>query len=119
MKNLSLTGLLLLVFALLFLELPQNGFSDLFSISLTDSVNIVDTISNSIIVPAKGLNVPGTTPDTRAPSTVMDDGIPIGVVVPNNFNGVVIYDQNESASSSKFVLVSQVINITPINGTAG
>ncbi|MGQ0791324.1 MAG: hypothetical protein ACT4NJ_03760 [Nitrosopumilaceae archaeon] len=119
MKNLLLTGVLLLVFTLLFLELPQNGFSDLFSISLTDSVNIVDTISKSIIVPAKGLNVPGTTPDTRAPSTVMGDGIPIGVVVPNNFNGVVIYDQNESALSSKFILVSQVINITPINGTAG
>ena len=49
----------------------------------------------------------------------MDDGIPIGVVVPPNFNGVMIYTQNETATSSKYTLVSQVINIIPINGAAG
>lgn len=119
MKNLLLTGVLLLVFTLLFLEFSQNAFSDLFPINLTDSTNVIDSISKTTIVGAKGLNVPGTTPDRRAPSTVMDDGIPIGLVVPVNFNGKIVFSQNETAVSSKYVLVSQVMNIIPINGTAG
>jgi hypothetical protein len=39
--------------------------------------------------------------------------------VPVNFNGVIIFAQNETATSSKYTLVSQVTNIIPINGTAG
>ena len=108
-----------IIFTLLLFGLSQNAFSDLFPISLTDSVNIMDSISKSISVLAKGANVPGNNPDTKAPSTVMDDGIPIGLVVPSNFNGVIVFTQNETSTSSKYTLVSQVMNIIPINGTAG
>ncbi len=120
MKNLWLTGLVILVFTLLFLEFSQNAFSVLSSNLLSNSATFVDSISKTIIVVAKGSNIkPGTTPDTRAPSTVMDDGIPIGLVLPANFNGEIIFTQNETATSSKYTLVSQVMNIIPINGTAG
>src|SRR3990172_6483905 len=87
----------------------------------SNTLTVVNLAANSpsLGVIAKGSNVPGTTPETRAPSTVMNDGIPIGVVVPPNFDGVMIYDQAETATSSKYILVSQVVNITPVNGTAG
>jgi len=100
-----------------------NKVTDLIYVTnqFSDTLTVVNLAANSpsLGVIAKGSNVPGTTPETRAPSTVMNDGIPIGVVVPPNFDGVMIYDQEESATSSKYILVSQVVNITPVNGTAG
>jgi hypothetical protein len=112
------------IFALLLFSIPQNTEAGIppplpLMINSTDSTNLSDSISKLISVLAKGANVLGTTNDSRAPSTVMDDGIPIGVVVPPNFNGVVVYTQNETATSAKYILVSQVINIIPINGTLG
>lgn len=120
MRNLWFIGILLILSSgFLFLEQTQNAFSVLFSPILSDSLELLDSLVIAHGVAAKGSNVPGSTPDTRAPSTVMNDGIPIGVVVPPNFDGVMIYDQAETATSSKYVLVSQVINITPVNGTLG
>ena len=111
--------LLVALLGLLFFQPIQNSFSVLFPAVLSDSLKIVDLLFTIQGVGAKGSNVPGNTPDTRAPSTVMNDGIPIGVAVPPNFNGFMFYDQIETATSSKYILVSQVINITPQNGTAG
>ena len=109
----------IIVLLLSIIGLTHNAFAASLTTNSTDTFGIVDKISKLISVIAKGVNIPGNTNDSRAPSTVMDDGIPIGVVVPPNFNGVVIYTQNETAISSKYVLVSQVINIIPINGTTG
>jgi hypothetical protein len=113
-----------IIFSLLLFGLAQNTEAGTplpppLTTNSTDAVNISDSISKLISVIAKGAGVPGNNGNSRAPSTVMDDGIPIGVVVPRNFNGVMVYTQNETATSSKYTLVSQVINIIPINGTVG
>jgi len=120
LKNLGFTAILVVLFlGVLFLDQIQNSFSDLMSTVEDDSLSFFDSLSTAHGVVAKGAKVPGSTPDTRAPSAVMDDGIPIGLVVPANFNGRIIFAQNETATSSKYTLVSQVTNIIPINGTAG
>jgi hypothetical protein len=118
-KAMTLGSCTILIFSILFISLVQNASAASIPTNSSATIDVVDSISKLLAVLAKGAGVPGNNNDSRAPSTVMDDGIPIGVVVPRNFNGVMIYTQNETATSSTYTLVSQVINIIPINGTAG